>query len=88
MDFLVIRTASDPWEKGSIAHHNMVILEGDGASPEQDTEKGRRQNWALGSWHPGRRERECPDRIPMWKGRQAQDTAQGTAYSEGQGNFA
>ena len=83
MDFLVIRTASDPRKKGSVAHHNMVILEGDGACPEQDTEKGRRQNWALGSWHPGKHERECPDRTPMWKGRQAQDTAQGTAYSEG-----
>lgn len=43
MDFLVIRTASDPWEKGSIARHDMVILEGDGASPEQDRE-GKRQN--------------------------------------------
>lgn len=78
MDFLVIRTASDPWEKGSIARHDMVILEGDGASPEQDREKGKRQNWALGSLHPGRRERKCPDRTPIWKGREAQDTAQGS----------
>lgn len=60
MDFLVIRTPSDSWEKGRIAHHDMVILEGDGASLEQGIEKGRRHSWALGSWHPGRRERMCP----------------------------
>lgn len=60
MDFLVIRTPSDPWEKGRVAHHDMVVLEGDGASPEQGREKGRRPSWALGSWHPGRRERMCP----------------------------
>ena len=88
MDFLVIRTPSDSWEKGRVAHHDVVILEGDGASAEQGTEKGRRHSWALGSWHPGRHERMCPRQDTVWEGRRVQDPAQSRAYSEEQGTFA
>lgn len=80
---LVIRTASDPWEKG-IAHHDMVILEGDGASQSRIE---RRARGKTGLWEVCILADVRSAQIGHPYGKEGRPRTQHRAHSEGQGTF-
>lgn len=53
MDVVVIRTPSGPWEEASIAHHDIVTLEGARSLPRAGCREGQGAELGMGklaSW--------------------------------------